>query len=97
MATSMPLCAVIIGLFSEFKIRERREFALVAGSATALRLWMVGSILLSPHSRLRRQCGVIKAVTAHAVNIADYQMTTIIDCRGVWQYARRSLAETAER
>ena len=35
MATSMPLCAVIIGLFSEFKIRERREFALVAGSATA--------------------------------------------------------------
>ena len=81
MATSMPLCAVIIGLFSEFKIRERREFALVAGSATAQRLWMVGSILLSPHSRLRRQCGVIKAVTAHAVNIAGNQGDTLIGVR----------------
>ena len=78
MATSMPLCAVIIGLFSEFKIRERREFALVAGSATAQRLWMVGSILLSPHSRLRRQCGVIDDVTARAVNIAGFQFITFI-------------------
>ena len=78
MATSMPLCAVIIGLFRELKIRERREFALVAGSATAQRLWMVGSILLSPHSRLRRQCGVIDNVTARAVNIAGFQFITFI-------------------
>ena len=78
MATSMPLCAVIIGLFSEFKIRERREFALVAESATVQRLWMVGSILLSPHSRLRRQCGVIDNVTARAVNIAGFQFITFI-------------------
>ena len=34
---------------------------------------MVGSIRLSPHSRLRRQYGVIHNVTARAVNIADNQ------------------------
>ena len=32
----------------------------------------------SPHSRLRRQCGVIDAVTARAVNIAGYQFITLI-------------------
>ena len=45
-----------------------------------------GSICQSPHSRLRRQYGVIHNVTARAVNIAGNQMVTIIDCRGVWQY-----------
>ena len=33
-----------------------------------------GEVRLSPYSRLRRQCGVIEVVTAHAVNIADNQM-----------------------
>ena len=33
-------------------------------------------------------------LTARAVNIDGNQM---IACRGVWQYARRSLAEAAER
>ena len=32
--------------------------------------FLVGSIQLSPHSRLRRQCGVTQIVTARAVNIA---------------------------
>ena len=45
-----------------------------AGSATAPRLWMIGSVQPSPHSRLRRQCGVIHNVTARAVNIAGSQM-----------------------
>ena len=45
-----------------------------AGSATAPRLWMIGCVQPSPHSRLRRQCGVIEDVTARAVNITDYQM-----------------------
>ena len=35
-----------------------------AGSATAPRLWMIGSVQPSPHSRLRRQCGVREDVTA---------------------------------
>ena len=32
----------------------------------------------SPHSRLRRQCGVIYNVTARAVNIAGFQFFTLI-------------------
>ena len=68
-----------------------------AGSATAPRLCRHEDAFSLPHIVASLQCGVIENVTAHAVNIADYQMTTIIDCRGVWQYARRSLAETAER
>ena len=78
MATSMPLCAVIIGLFSEFKIRERRELHIAAGCATAPRLCEVGSVHPSPHSRLRRQCGVMQVVTARAVNIDGYQFITPI-------------------
>ena len=46
---------------------------------------MVGCIRLSPHSRLRRQCGVIHNVTARAVNIAGYQ-----------HFAMKSLAELAD-
>ena len=34
----------------------------------------LGAIGLSPHSRLRRQCGVIHNVTARAVKIAGNQM-----------------------
>ena len=41
------------------------------------------SVQPSPHSRLRRQCGVMQAVTARAVYIVGYQMVTAIDCRGV--------------
>ena len=36
------------------------------------------SICQSPHSRLRRQCGVIDDVTARAVNIAGFQFITLI-------------------
>ena len=32
----------------------------------------------SPHSRLRRQYGVMQVVTAHAVNIAGYRFITLI-------------------
>ena len=46
---------------------------------------MVGFIRLSPHSRLRRQYGVIHNVTARAVNIAGYQ-----------HFAMKSLAELAD-
>ena len=35
---------------------------------------IVGSVCLSPRSRLRRQRGVTKAVTARAVNIAGSQV-----------------------
>ena len=45
----------------------------------------LGAIGLSPHSRLRRQCGVIHNVTARAVNIAGYQ-----------HFAMKSLAELAD-
>ena len=69
---------------------------IAAGAATAPRLCSVWCVRLSPHSRLRRQCGVIDNVTAHAVIITDNQMVTIVDCRGVWQYAQKPLAETAE-
>ena len=65
---------------------------------------MVGCIRLSPHSRLRRQYGVIHNVTARAVNIAGNQMLTIINCRGgmaIRPKARggrdASLADCAER
>ena len=44
-----------------------------------------GCIRLSPHSRLRRQYGVIHNVTARAVNIAGYQ-----------QFAMKSLAGIAD-
>ena len=37
----------------------------------------------SPHSRLRRQYGVMQVVTAHAVNVTGCQMVTAVDCRGV--------------
>ena len=46
---------------------ERLELPIIAESATAPRLWMMGSVLLSPHSRLRHQCGVMQVVTARAV------------------------------
>ena len=34
---------------------------------------MIGCVQPSPHSRLRRQCGVMQDVTARAVNIAENQ------------------------
>ena len=45
-----------------------------AGCATAPRLWMIGSVQLSPRSRLRRHYGVIHNVTARAVNVAGNQI-----------------------
>ena len=39
---------------------------------------LVRSICQSPRSRLRRQRGVIEAVTARAVNIAGFQFITLI-------------------
>ena len=53
----------------------------IVGSATAPRLLMVGCVRLSPHSRLRRQCGVMQVVTALAVNITDNQMFTALGGR----------------
>ena len=50
----------------------------IAESATAPRLLMVGCVRLSPHSRLRRQCGVMQVVTARAVNITGFQFITFI-------------------
>ena len=45
--------------------------ALAVGSATAPRLLMVGCVRLSPHSRLRRQCGVMQVVTAPRLILLD--------------------------
>ena len=53
----------------------------IVGSATAPRLCKVGCVRLSPHSRLRRQCGVMQVVTALAVNITDNQMFTSLGGR----------------
>ena len=53
----------------------------IVGSATAPRLCKVGCVRLSPHSRLRRQCGVMQVVTARAVNITDNQMFTSLGGR----------------
>ncbi len=50
----------------------------------------------SPHSRLRRQYGVIHNVTARAVNIAGNQMATIMIVVAYCHTPGRSLAETAE-
>ena len=58
-----------------YQYHQREVFA---GCATAPRLGMVGCVLPSPHSRLRRQCGVIYNVTARAVNIAGFQFFTLI-------------------
>ena len=58
-----------------YQYHQREVFA---GCATAPRLGMVGCVLPSPHSRLRRQCGVIYNVTARAVNIAGFQFITLI-------------------
>ena len=44
-----------------------------SGCATAPRLVMCWLRRSSPHSRLRRQCGVMQDVTARAVNIAENQ------------------------
>ena len=49
----------------------------IAGSATAPRLVMRWWFRPSPHSRLRRQYGVIEAVTAHAVNIDGTELVVI--------------------
>ena len=59
-------------------VYQHHQREVFAGCATAPRLGMVGCVLPSPHSRLRRQCGVIYNVTARAVNIAGFQFFTLI-------------------
>ena len=64
----------------------------IVGSATAPRLCKVGCVRLSPHSRLRRQCGVMQVVTAPRLMSLEIKWLYIIlrlVCRGVWQYARQ--------
>ena len=50
----------------------------------------------APHSRLRRQYGVIHNVTARAVNIAENQMATIMIVGAYGNTPGRSLADEAD-
>ena len=75
-------------------ITDNQMFTALGGRActTAPRLLMVGCVRLSPHSRLRRQCGVMQVVTAPRLMSLEIKWLYIIlrlVCRGVWQYARQ--------